>query len=157
MNSTAGRGHGGMAIKQTVPYISFGGDAERAIQLYERALGAETKSLMRWEEMPSGPPGPDMPSCPPEHGRRIMHAELRVGEAAIYLADVPDDRQPSGDRIEICLLVDDADDMARKFEALAVGGEVTMAIHEPFWGGKYGVLTDEFGVGWMFVYGEQPE
>jgi PhnB protein len=45
---------------------------------------------------------------------------------------------------------DGLDDMARRFEALSSGGEVTMPLGDTFWGARFGMLTDAFGVHWMF-------
>jgi hypothetical protein len=37
------------------------------------------------------------------------------------------------------------------FEALAAGGgKISFPIHDTFWGSKFGMLTDAFGVSWMF-------
>ena len=49
------------------------------------------------------------------------------------------------------LQLDDNEDMKRKFDALAVGGQVQMAIHDAFWGATFGMLKDQFGIAWMFV------
>ncbi len=40
--------------------------------------------------------------------------------------------------------------MTKKFDALAVGGKVTYSLHDAFWGAKFGMLTDAFGIGWLF-------
>lgn len=40
--------------------------------------------------------------------------------------------------------------MTKKFDALAVGGRVTMALHDAFWGARFGMLTDAFAIRWMF-------
>ena len=40
--------------------------------------------------------------------------------------------------------------MAKAFEALAAGGNVTSALRDTFWGAKFGMLTDAYGVSWMF-------
>jgi PhnB protein len=50
----------------------------------------------------------------------------------------------------VCLDFDDAADMAKRFDALAAGGKVTMPLQDTFWGAKFGMLTDAFGVRWMF-------
>ena len=36
------------------------------------------------------------------------------------------------------------------FESLADGGEVTMGLHDSFWGARFGMVVDRFGVSWMF-------
>ena len=43
-----------MSITNLNPYLNFNGDAEKAIKLYEKALGAKAENVMRWSEMPPG-------------------------------------------------------------------------------------------------------
>ena len=52
--------------------------------------------------------------------------------------------------IQVCLDFDDVADMTGRFEALASGGKVTMPLQDTFWGARFGMLTDAFGVNWMF-------
>ncbi|HTY54572.1 MAG TPA: VOC family protein [Candidatus Binataceae bacterium] len=40
--------------------------------------------------------------------------------------------------------------MPKKFEALAAGGKVTMQLQDTFWGARFGMLTDAYGIRWMF-------
>lgn len=135
-----------MSITTLNPYISFNGEAEKAIKLYERALGARSENVMRWSDLPPGEG-----SISPEHKNRIMHALLHVGGGDIMLADTPPD-QPAqaGNRSHVNLSFDDVSDMQKKFEALSAGGQVTMPIQDTFWGAKFGMLKDQFGVQWMF-------
>ena len=44
----------------------------------------------------------------------------------------------------------DAADMAQKFDALAAGGKVTMPLADMFWGARFGMLVDAYGIQWMF-------
>jgi len=46
--------------------------------------------------------------------------------------------------------------MARKFDALAEGGTVTQPLVDTFWGARFGMVTDPFGVNWM-LNGELPQ
>lgn len=135
-----------MSIEALVPHLHFEGTCAEAIALYERALGATVVALMRWREMPGG--GKDLP---PEALDKVMHARLQVGKAALLVADtVPN--APSGPRANGSLMLefDDPEDMAKRFDALAHGGKVTMPVHDAFWGAKFGMLVDAFGVPWMF-------
>jgi PhnB protein len=52
--------------------------------------------------------------------------------------------------MHVTLDFDDAADMARKFDALAAGGKITLPLQDTFWGAKFGMLTDAHGVSWMF-------
>ena len=38
------------------------------------------------------------------------------------------------------------------FEALKEGGAVDMPLQDVFWGARFGILTDKFGVKWMFNF-----
>jgi PhnB protein len=126
-------------------YLFFGGTAEAAIEHYTRALGAESEGVMRYADMPA-----EAGTCAPEDKQRVMHASLRIGAIPLMLSDVPHDRAASTEsNVEICLDFDDPEDMARRFEALGAGGTIGIQIHDAFWGGKFGTLTDKFGVRWM--------
>jgi PhnB protein len=132
-----------MSIQKLNPYINFNGDAATAIALYERTLGAKVERLMRFGELP------DMP---PQHKDRIMHAELRLGEATLMLSDGQADHPvKTGSCSHVCLHFGDAKDMQQKFEALSSGGEVSYPIHDAFFGAKFGMLVDAVGVQWMFI------
>jgi PhnB protein len=133
-----------MSITNVNPYLNFNGEAEQAMKLYEKALGARADNVMRWSDMPDA-------QIPPQHKNRVMHAVLHVGGGDLMVSDtLPDRPVEPGDNAHINLSFDDAGEMKRKFDALASGGEVTMPLQDTFWGAKFGMLTDAFGVQWMF-------
>ncbi len=131
-------------IKQITPYINYNGDARAAIELYKAHLGAEVAELMHWRDMPGG-------DVPPGAADNVMHATLKIGAAQIMLADVPPNRvPPTAGNVSVSLEFTDAGAMERSFAGLAEGGEVIMALHDAFWGAKFGMLADKYGVRWMF-------
>lgn len=132
-----------MVIEQLNPYLNFNGNAQQAIALYERALGAKTESLMRWGDMP----GHD---CDAADKDRVMHAVVRVGPGVLMMADSMPNNKVSPGNQHVCLQFSNPAPMQEAFDALAAGGSVTMAIHDAFWGAKFGMLTDAFGIKWMF-------
>ncbi len=133
-----------MSIQRLNPYLVFNGDAEKAIHLYEKALGARTEGLSRFGDVPGS-------KTPPEHKDRVMHAELHLGEGLVMVSDTPPDKPtPTEGNVHVTLDFDDVTDMTRKFEALASGGTVTMPLQDTFWGARFGMLKDAFGVNWMF-------
>jgi PhnB protein len=77
-----------MAIQQLNPYLNFDGTAEKAIALYERALGAKTEALQRFGDIPGEAP-------PPGAAQRVMHALLRVGPGVIMISDTPPGMPPN--------------------------------------------------------------
>ena len=80
-----------------------------------------------------------------------MHAVIHIG-AGIVMASDPPPGVPvaKGSNMEVSLDFDDADDMAKKFAALSAGGKISMALTDTPWGGKIGMLTDAFGIRWLF-------
>lgn len=136
-----------MAILNINPYLNFDGTATQAIELYQRALGAKVEFLQRFGDVPN------MPS-PPELKDRVMHAQLQIGEGKLMISDTPpgDTIVGSGNSY-IAIHFDDVADATARFEALAKGGQVTMALAETFWARRFGMLVDAFGTRWMFNCG----
>ncbi len=133
-----------MSIQRLNPYLIFNGTAEKAIRLYEQALGAKTEGLSRFGDAPGG-------KTPPEHKNRVMHALLHLDGGVVMVSDtMPGDPVATESNVHVCLDFDDAADMGRKFEALSQGGKVTMPLQDMFWGARFGMLTDAYGVRWMF-------
>lgn len=77
-----------------------------------------------------------------------MHALLHLDTARIMISDRISERAAPG---HVVLDFTDVDDMARRFDALAKSGTVEMAIHDAFWGDKFGALRDKRGVQWLFT------
>ena len=133
-----------MAIKSLNPYLNFAGAAAQAIKLYEIALGAKVEQLSRYGDTP----GMDIA---PEHKQRVMHALLRLGEGTLMISDAPPGMPvPNQSNAHVALHFDDVQELTRKFEALAADGQVTMPLQDTFWGAKFGMLTDAYGIRWMF-------
>ena len=134
-----------MAIKQINPYLNFNGTADKAVQLYQSALGAKVQNIMRF-----GDAATNMPVAPADKNR-VMHAVLDLGPSVIMLSDtMPNAPVGTDGNVHITLDFEDADEMATKFDALATGGKVTMPLQNTFWGARFGMLTDAYGIHWMF-------
>ncbi len=134
-----------MAIKQLNPYLNFNGTAEQAIKLYESALGAKADNVMRFGDQAG------MPVAPADKNR-VMHAVLKLGTGTVMISDTMPNQPVSteGGNVHVSLDFDDVTEMTTKFGALAKGGSITMPLQDTFWGAKFGMLTDAFGVRWMF-------
>ncbi|MEO8185410.1 MAG: glyoxalase/bleomycin resistance/extradiol dioxygenase family protein [Deltaproteobacteria bacterium] len=83
--------------------------------------------------------------------KRVLHALLRIGAGLIMISDTqPGMPLALGSNVHICLDFDDPKDMAGKFDALGSGGKVTVPLQDTFWGERFGMLTDAYGINWMF-------
>lgn len=133
-----------MSVTAIHPYLMLNGTAENAIALYQTALGAKVSALSRFGDVK------DMPVADADKNR-VMHAVLKIGAAELMISDSMPGRSPvSGSKVKVSLNYSDAAEMARAFEAMAVGGQVDFPLHDTFWGAKFGMLTDTHGIQWMF-------
>ncbi len=109
--------------------------ADRAIDFYKRAFGAEERGRMA---------GPD--------GKSIMHAELKIGDSIFFVSDefpTMGCRSPhslGGITASLYIYVKDVDAAFRR--AVAAGAQVRMPVADMFWGDRYGRVTDPFGHEW---------
>ena len=115
------------------PYLIIGG-AAKAIEYYKKAFGAT--ELMRF-------PTPD---------GKVGHAELKIGDSPIMLADEYPEmgyKGPpalGGSPVSIMLYVEDVDSIFKR--AVAAGATVKEAVQDKFYGDRGGTLIDPFGHIW---------
>jgi len=109
--------------------------AARALEFYRQAFGAvETMRLT----------GPD---------EKIGHAEIRIGNTTIMLADeFPDHGAISaetlgGSPVKLHLNVSDVDAVAA--QAIAAGAQVLRPVEDQFYGERSGQFADPFGYTWI--------
>jgi PhnB protein len=118
------------------PYLVMR-DAARAIEFYKRALGAT--ELFRF----------DAP------GGRIGHAEIRIGDSVVMLADEYPDmghRGPQslgGSAVSLMVYVDDVDTQFAR--AVDAGAKVRQALKDQFYGDRSGTIEDPFGHVWTLA------
>jgi PhnB protein len=139
-----------MSIQAATPYLILGGRAERAIDLYQRALGARTEMLQRFGEVDE--------SCPAARRELVMHAALRVGNALVMLSDGPEEAPgpAAGGAVSVALDFDDEAELRRVFDGLAETGKPIMPVFDAPWGATFAVVADEFGVSWMLNCSKRP-
>jgi len=113
------------------------GDAAAAIGFYKQAFGASEVGRMN---LPNG---------------KIGHAELRIGDSRLMLADAfpeygsNDPLVLKGSPVVIHLYVEDAD--AAWARATAAGATPVMPLSDAFWGDRYGQVQDPFGHRWSIA------
>ncbi len=57
-----------------------------------------------------------------------------------------------GDNFFVSIGTESIEETERLFKALEVGGKVTMPPQETPWAMRFGMLTDKFGINWMFNF-----
>jgi PhnB protein len=115
------------------PYLVVG-DGARAIEFYKQAFGAT--ELFRMD----GPDG------------RIHHAEIKIGDSHIMLADEHPEmnaRSPKtigGSPVSLMLYVEDVDATVGK--AVEAGAKLLRPVADQFYGDRTGGIEDPFGHAW---------
>lgn len=112
-------------------------DANRAIEFYKKAFGAEVLHVM------------------PAPGGKVMHAALKIGDSIVMLNDeFPEHGGASaptaggsGDALHI--YIDNVDSAFQR--AVSAGATVKMPVMDMFWGDRYGQVVDPFGHRWSLA------
>jgi PhnB protein len=52
--------------------------------------------------------------------------------------------------INLSIECDSIEQLERVFPKVAEGGKITMPLQDQFWGARFGMLTDKYGIHWMF-------
>jgi PhnB protein len=125
------------------PYVNFQGNAEEALNFYAEALGWNISMVQRYGDSP-------MPSDE-DYKQKIMHGRLESGVNVIMISDVFKGQPVSTNgNVQLSIDVEPTEDIESIFERMSEGGTVTMPLEKQFWGAKFGMLKDKFGVNWMF-------
>jgi len=123
------------------PYISFNGNARRALEFYKRVFGG-TLTLTTF-----GDYGDRLsPSA-----NEIMHGLLETDSGfTLMAADTPPgmEHRP-GHNIAVSLSGDDSDELRGYWEKLSEGGTVSVPMEKQMWGDEFGMCVDQFNIGWM--------
>jgi len=116
------------------PYLIVDEGAADAIAFYRKAFGATEHTRL------DGPNG------------QVMHAELRIGDSMVMLADAcpgmgfKGPKSCGGTAVSLCLYVTDVDDVFPR--AVAAGATVVKPLEDQFYGDRSGTVTDPFGHVW---------
>ena len=109
-------------------------NAAAAIEFYKKALGAVELYRM---EAPGG---------------KIGHAEIKIGDSPVMLADEYPDmgykgpESLGGTSVSLMVYVDDVDKIYP--QAIAAGGKEMRTLQNQFYGDRSGTLSDPFGHVW---------
>jgi PhnB protein len=125
------------------PYLNFAGNAEEALNFYKEALGGEISQIARYGDSP-------MPTDE-DYKNKIMHSRLVFEDNLVMVSDVFKGQEVSTKgNITLNVDVEDVKKMESIFNKMSAGGKVTMPLQDTFWGARFGMLIDKFGVPWMF-------
>jgi PhnB protein len=129
-------------MKAFQPYLNFDGNTREAMTFYHESLGGNLEMQSFKDSQAPAPPGSE---------DRILHARLSMGSAVLMASDtMPDTQFTKGNNVWVNVDCDSIDEIERIFPLMGVGGRVLMPLADQFWGARFGMLVDKFGVNWMF-------
>lgn len=130
-----------MASIQT--YLIFDGSCEEAVKFYCDIFNGKVSSTSRYGEVPG-----DIPNNWKE---KIIHTTFTLRDAELMASDTHPN-QPviigNNNHISVNFKMDEKID--EMFNKLAAGGKITMPLQKTFWNAYFGMLTDCYGINWMF-------
>jgi PhnB protein len=113
-------------------------NADRAIEFYKRAFGAEERFRIH---------GPD--------NKAIMHAELKIGDSVFMLTEESPDMKTlspesiGGSPVSLYIYVKDVDSIFN--QAVSEGATILHPVNDQFYGDRSGYLKDPFGHLWSIA------
>ena len=115
------------------PYLVIANCGD-ALEFYAEAFGAKELFVLR---EPSG---------------RVGHAELRIGDSVVMMADENPAMGMHGPKtnpspVRLHLAVKNVDDFVAR--AVAAGATIQRPVQDQFYGWRSGAVTDPFGYSWM--------
>jgi len=132
------------------PYLSFNGNCKAAFEFYADCLHGHIDAMFTHGESPMAD------QADPAMREQIMHAQLTIDGQVLMGGDCPPQFMEKPQGFSVAINLDNTEEAARIFSALAEGGQISMPLEETFWALSFGMVTDRFGTPWM-VNCPQPE
>lgn len=130
-------------MEAIIPYLNFNGNAAEAMAFYSKALEGAVLFQQTF--------GESAMESPAEMKDKIMHATFKAGDLTIMFSDcMPDQPSIAGTNVSLSLNFADEASIEKIFAGMSEGSHITMPLQNTFWGAKFGMLTDKFGINWMF-------
>lgn len=137
-------------MEAIVPYLNFNGNAAEALAFYAKALNGQILFQQTFGESPA-PHAPEMKD-------KVMHATFQAGNLTLMVSDCPPEMAvTAGGQVSLSLNFTEEAAIDKTFAAMSEGSNITMPLQDTFWGAKFGMLTDAFGINWMFNYDREPK
>ena len=137
---------------QLQSYLAFNGNCENAINFYTAVFDATIESIMRFKDAPE-----EIMCVDDVHKEKIMHATLKFQDCILMASDyISENPFIQGNNYSISINVKDEEEASSIFNSLAEDGFIAIPFEDAFWGGKFGMLIDQFGVQWMVSSEHKP-
>jgi PhnB protein len=123
------------------PYIAFPGHCREAIEFYKNAFNGEV-AMMTFKDSPT--------EVPDDYKDKILHTTLKFGDALIMASDaMPGQEVVTGSAYSLSINAPTIEEAEKIFNTLSNEGRIVMEMQDTFWGARFGMCSDKFGLSWM--------
>ncbi|MBC8465634.1 glyoxalase/bleomycin resistance/extradiol dioxygenase family protein [bacterium] len=134
-------------MENLTPYLRFNGQCEEALNFYKDCFDGEITLIVRYSDAPW--------DVPEEKKNEIMHSDFKFWAGKIMACDQMEKTDQTANSAESNIHLNLGftvyeDRMRSTWDRLKIGGTVTMKLEKQFWGDIFGMLTDKYGICWMF-------
>ncbi len=130
---------------EVIPYLSFKGSCEEALNTYIEAFGGEIHYMSRWTE--------DNYDVTPDQIGKVMHVEFSLGKTHMAAGDTFDGLEVNTD-IKLMIHMDSKEEALHTVSVLAEGGTILSPLQphpKPDDGGCGSITRDRFGFTWIIT------
>ena len=134
-----------MSTITVIPYLSFRGNCEEALNTYIEAFGGEIYYLSRWSKKTS--------DGNPDQISKVMHAEFALGNTHMAAGDTFDNEDVNA-TIKLMIHMESKEEALHTVSVLAKDGTIISSLQphpEPDDGGCGSVTKDRFGYTWIIT------
>lgn len=131
------------------PYLNLPGRCREVMNFYARCLQAELQMQTVGES-------PMAAQMPPHTHNQILHAVLTKGDLVLMASDMFQGEPVQGNTYQLTIVCDQEAEIKQYFQALSEGGTIDMPLQSSFWSPLFGMVTDQYGQGWMLSLETKP-
>jgi len=128
-----------------IPYLTFRGNCEEALNTYIEAFGGEIYYLSRWSE--------NTFDVTPNQIGKVMHVEFALGNTRMAASDSFDNAEVNT-AIKLMIHMDSKEEALHTVSVLAEGGTILSPLQphpEPDDAGCGSIAKDRFGYTWIIT------
>lgn len=126
------------------PYLFFGGKCREALNFYAKCFKGAAELITYGDAQGD--------ACPKGAKDRIIHGSVKSDNFLMMGSDTPDYPTTPGDNMQLYYSCSSLEEIENLFKALSEKGNVKLALHDAFWGARFGMFTDQFGIHWMLAF-----
>lgn len=128
-------------MKALTPYLFFDGNCQEAMEFYKECFNGNLEVMTYENAPPETCAGVNMPKD------KVMHSCLQAGDLSLMASDGMEIKQ--GSNFNINIDCESLEQIEKLFKKLGEKGQVVMPLEDAFWGNRFGIVVDQFGINWM--------